>query len=51
MSTYGHVLLNVLNQLEKEAQCETCHAFIHFLAARLIDSVIHRQKYIIPYII
>ena len=36
----GHVLLNLLNKLGKEIECEACQAFYFFFATSLIKSII-----------
>ena len=33
------VLLNLLNELEKEIKCEACRAFYQFFATSLINSI------------
>ena len=42
MSTY--VLLNLLNELEKEIKCEECLAFYLFFATSLIKSIIREHE-------
>ena len=37
----AHVLLNLLNELEREIKCEACRAFYFFFATSLIISIIH----------
>ena len=41
MST--HVLLNLLNELEKGIQCEACRAFYRLFATGLINSILNLQ--------
>ena len=36
----AHVLLNLLNELDKEINCEACQAFYLFFASYLINSII-----------
>ena len=38
--TSAHILLNLLNELEKDIKCETCQAFYLFFATSLINSII-----------
>ena len=41
----AHVLLNLLNEpREKVLKCEACLAFYHFLATRLINSIIQEYQ-------
>ena len=40
----AHVLLHLLNELEKEIKCEACGAFYLFFATSLINSLIQEHK-------
>ena len=40
----AHVLLNLLNELEKEIKCEACRAFCLFFATSLINSIIQEHE-------
>ena len=40
----SHVLLNLLNKLEKVIKCEACRAFCYFFTASLINSIIQEHK-------
>ena len=41
----AHVLLNLLNELEKKkVKCEACRAFYLFFAMSLINSIIQEHK-------
>ena len=47
----AHVLLNLLNELGKEIQCEACRAFFLFFATSSINSIIHEHECYILFII
>ena len=40
----AHVLLNLLNELEKEIKWEACRAFYLFFATSIINSIIQEHK-------
>ena len=40
----AHVLLILLNELEKEIKCEACRAFYLFFATSLINSIIQEHE-------
>ena len=40
----AHVLLNLLNELEKVIKCEACRAFYLFFATSLINSITHEHE-------
>ena len=44
MSAHDHVLLNLLNELEKMIKCEACRAFYHFFVTSLINLIIQKHK-------
>ena len=39
-----HVLLNLLNEVEKEIKCEACRAFYLVFATSLIYSIIQEHE-------
>ena len=47
----AHVLLNLLNELQKEIKCEACQEFYHFFATSLINSIMQEHKFYILFII
>ena len=40
----AHVLLNLLNELEKEIKCEACQPFYLFFATSLLNSIIQEHE-------
>ena len=40
----AHVLLNLLNKLEKEIKCKACRAFYLLFATSLINSIIQEHE-------
>ena len=41
------MLLNLINELEKEIKCEACRTFYHCFATSLINSIIQEDKFIL----
>ena len=39
----AHIILNLLNELEKEIKCESCRTFYCFFATSLINSIIQEH--------